>query len=157
MIGIVSPKDSDLDQITKYVSRIFNRLMMLPVAAQVDFFEKLSGKIGELTEDQGIFSDLTAVDIPAVGFDTDVTLIQNFNWELNSGSVQIRHLKMDRILTYEMLKVNMTEHDLGFYSTSLGAVCYVVRNATKNVYHVYVPYSREQVNKKRKICLISYG
>lgn len=136
-----------MDQITEYVSRIFNRLIMLPVAIQVDFFDKLSRKIGELTEDWGIFSDLTAVDIPAVDFHTDVTLTQNSNWDLNSGNVRIIHLKLDRILTYEMLKGLMTEDDLGFYSTSLGAVCYVVRKAVGNSFYVYVPYSREQVIK----------
>lgn len=148
LIGIIRPKDSDMAHTTKYVSRMFNRLMMLPMEAQVDFFEKVSSKLEKLTENPGIFSDLNAIDIPAEGFDTDVSMIATDEWKLSSGNVQMRHLKIDRILTYAMLKPKMTKGEPGFFKTD-NSICYVVQHKAGNVHYVYEPFCRELVSYKK--------
>lgn len=59
MIGIEQASGSV--EVQKYVTRIFNRLMMLPVEAQVHFFTKMSEEIGKLTASEGIFSDVSGI------------------------------------------------------------------------------------------------
>lgn len=59
MIGIEHASGSV--EVQKYVTRTFNRLMMLPIEAQVHFFTKMSEEIGKITASEGIFSDESGI------------------------------------------------------------------------------------------------